>query len=72
MLKLPNEYRVNLYNHAIWTGEPWQTVEAESHIEAGEKLADEKLSISGPIGRLRAKVYEVGDAPNFICFYSSN
>ena len=57
------EFKVRLYNMAIWNGREPLTVLAASAIQAAEQVCGECLRNTGTHGKLRAEVWAVGN-PN--------
>jgi hypothetical protein len=64
------EFKVRLYNMAIWDGREPQTVRAPSGGEAGERAAGERLRLGGPQGKLRAEVWPTGFPQRKETYYS--
>jgi hypothetical protein len=53
-------FKVMLHKNAIWDGKPHVSVAAEDPKGAAEQVVGRPLEADGPMGRLRAEVYQTG------------
>ena len=64
------EFKVRLYNMAIWDGREPRTVVAPSAKEAAQQTSGERLKNAGTIGNLRAEVWAIGKPQEKETYYS--
>lgn len=64
------EFKVRLYNMAIWDGREPQTVTAASAKQAAEREGRERLRDAGTRGKLRAEVWPAGNPKGKETYYS--
>lgn len=64
------EFKVRLYNRAIWDGGEPQTVVASSPKQAAEKTSGERLRDVGTTGNLRVEVWVTGKPQEKEAYYS--
>jgi hypothetical protein len=64
------EFKVRLYDRAIWDGREPQTVAAPSAKQAAEQTSGECLRNAGTTGKLRAEVWVTGRPQEKETYYS--
>jgi len=64
------EFKVRLYNMAIWDSREPQTVLASSALQAAEQASGERLRNVGTLGRLRAEVWAKNNPREKQTYYS--
>jgi hypothetical protein len=64
------EFKVLLYNMAIWDGREPQTVMAATALQAAEQVCGERLKGAGKHGELRAELWPIGNSRGKETYYS--
>jgi hypothetical protein len=64
------QYKVRCYNMGIWDKQEPQDIQASSSKEAAEKACGQPLIVAGPIGKLRAEVWQDVSPQKKETFYS--